>query len=228
MARLITVAFYYLLRVGEYTKPTNKRKRTIPFCVGDVTFRTANGYIIPNTAKLSHLLQASEATLKIDNQKNGSRGQTIHQECTGKNTSPVRALARQVHHILSNGGSQEMPIYTYYNGSGRAYGITQGAINTAVRTAAKDIGLFSAKNGYNKSDVSSHSLRAGGALAMHLARVSIQQIKIQGRWKSNTFENYIHEQISAFSAGLSTKMSRHHQFRQIAGPTIRTPAAAAA
>ena len=97
-----------------------------------------------------------------------------------------------------------------------------------VRESARAIGLFSSKSGYAESDVSSHSLRAGGALAMHLAGVSAQQIKIQGRWKSTTFEQYIHEQISAFSAGLSTKMSRSHKFRQIAGPTLRYENAAAA
>ena len=63
---------------------------------------------------------------------------------------------------------------------------------------------------------------------MHLAGVSVQKIKIQGRWKSNTFENYIHEQISAFSSGLSKKMTRNIPFRQIAGPTLHTPNAAAA
>jgi len=214
--------------VGEYTKPGKTRKKTVPFIVGDVTFRTATGQIIPNSSSLSRLLQAHEATLRIDNQKNSSRGQTIHQECTGNNNSPVKALARQVHHILSNGGSAHTGIYTYYTRPNRPGQITQHAINKAIKQAAKGIGLLSTNIGYEEADVSSHSLRAGGALAMHLGGSSVQQIKIQGRWKSATFENYIHEQISAFSAGLSTKMSRNVPFRQIAGPTVRTPDAAAA
>ena len=77
-ATLIKVAFYYLLRVGEYTKPTKKHTRTVPFRTGDVTFRDTKGHIIPNSASIMALLKASEATIKIDNQKNGVRAQTIH------------------------------------------------------------------------------------------------------------------------------------------------------
>ena len=32
-------------------------------------------------------------------------------------------------------------------------------------------------------------------------------IKKMGRWSSDTFLTYIHEQIGAFSAGISTKMA---------------------
>ena len=227
-ARLITVAFYYLLRVGEYTKPTKKHTRTVPFRTGDVTFRDKKGRVIPNTASLTALLKASEATIRIDNQKNGVRAQTIHQECNGKDTSPVKALAHQIHHILAHGGTATTGIYTYFDRRGRQHEIRQCDINKAIRTAAKAIGLLSEIGGYQETDVSSHSLRAGGALALHLANVSLQQIKIMGRWKSNTFETYIHEQISEFSAGISTKMAKHHQFRQIASPTVCNVGAAAA
>ena len=46
---LTNIAFYYLLRVGEYTKPRNTLTNTIPFRVMDITFRHANGRLIPNT-----------------------------------------------------------------------------------------------------------------------------------------------------------------------------------
>ena len=141
MAHLICVAFYYLLRVGEYT-PASKRKRTIPFRVQDITFRTSDGKVIPRTAPLARLLTASEATIKIPNQKNGSKGQTIHNDCNGATTSPVKALARQVHHILSNGGAQDSPIYSYYDANRRCHSVRHSDINKAIRKAAKAIGLF--------------------------------------------------------------------------------------
>ena len=75
---LILVAFYLLLRVGEYTKPRTlvkdgKRVRatkTKQFVMRNVFF-FYNDVVIPCTAPLATLLTADLATLKIPNQKNG-------------------------------------------------------------------------------------------------------------------------------------------------------------
>jgi hypothetical protein len=40
IADLTNVAFYYLLRVGEYTKPRATATNTIPIRIKDITFRT--------------------------------------------------------------------------------------------------------------------------------------------------------------------------------------------
>jgi len=80
-ADLTMTAFFYLLRVGEYTMPKrNLRTRTVQFRVQDVTFRRANGTIIPRSSPIAELLQAASATLWLDNQKNGQRGATIYHE----------------------------------------------------------------------------------------------------------------------------------------------------
>jgi hypothetical protein len=57
-------------------------------------------------------------------------------------------------------------------------------------------------------------------MAMHLNGVDANTIRKMGRWKSDTFLMYIHEQISAFATGVSIKMSTAIQFRHIAGPTL--------
>ena len=101
IADLCNIAFYYLLRVGEYTLASlDKRRQTTPFRVKDITLRK-DGYTIPNTAPLHELLQADEATLRITNQKNGVRGQCIHQQCTGTELSPIKSLARRIRNIMS-------------------------------------------------------------------------------------------------------------------------------
>jgi integrase len=128
-------------------------------------------------------------------------------------------LARRVHHIISNGGSDASYLYTYYLPSGVERYIDANEINTALKAAAGSFGLYDL--GYGKGDVSSHSLRAGGAMAMHLNGCSDLKIRKQGRWRSDTFLMYIHQQISAFSTGVSLKMSKDIQFRAIAGPTVR-------
>jgi hypothetical protein len=78
-------------------------------------------------------------------------------------------------------------------------------INALIKSAVSLLGLDN--EGFPTKAVSSHSLRAGGAMAMHLNNNDRDKIRKQGRWSSDTFLMYIHEQISAFSAGLVTKMS---------------------
>ena len=55
---------------------SNKTTRTIQFRVKDVRFYH-NGVIISNNSPLPVLLQANGVALCIDNQKNGTRGETI-------------------------------------------------------------------------------------------------------------------------------------------------------
>jgi hypothetical protein len=219
IADLTNIAFYYLLRVGEYTKPRNTKTNTIPFRVRDITFRTADGRLIPSNQPLETLLTAAEATIRMPNQKNGVKGQCIHQECTGTSYSPVKSLARRVHHILSHHGTFDTAIYNYSHPLYTDWcTISSQHINHTLKQAGASIGLY--KLGYTEGDVSSHSLRAGGAMAMHLNNIDPSTIQKMGRWKSNTFLMYIHEQISAFATGVSLKMSNAIPFRHIAGPTV--------
>ena len=105
------MAFYFPLRVREYTNPRTVVKddkrvpaiRTKQFLVGNVSF-LHNGVVITRTAPLATLLTADLATLKISNQKNGRMGQTITQHSTGSDLFPIKALEHIVHTILYEGG----------------------------------------------------------------------------------------------------------------------------
>ena len=221
-ADLCNIAFYYLLRVGEYTRPRSQSTNTRPFTVNDTTFRTSTGQVIPNNSSLETLLSAADATIRMPNQKNGVKGQCIHQECTNTQFSPVKSLARRVHHIMSNGGNLSTPIYKYKHPLYITWrDVTADNINKTLKQAALETNLYTL--GYTPNDVSSHSLRAGGAMAMHLNKIDPMTIRKMGRWKSDTFLMYIHEQISAFATGVSIKMSNHIPFRHIAGPTVWNP-----
>jgi hypothetical protein len=57
-------------------------------------------------------------------------------------------------------------------------------------------------------------------MAMHLNNINQDTICKQGHWSSNTFLMYIHEQITAFSAGLSARMSQGVSWFNIKGPTL--------
>ena len=223
VAHLVNIAFYYLLRVGEYTATSaNLRTRTISFRLKDITLRRGHN-VIAHTAPLEELLTATEATLRIRNQKNGVKGQCIHNTCTNTAYSPIKSLAHRIHHIISNGGGAESAIATYYDKPNVDKAVSYNNISNAVREGAKGIGLFTGQYGYTPEDIGTHSLRAGGAMAMHLNGIPSTTIQKQGRWKSQTFLMYIHEQIGSFAAGISLKMATHLPFRQIAGPTLHDP-----
>ncbi len=219
---LTLIAFYYLLRVGEYTLTNPKQKRrTKQFRVCDVTF-WKDGTILPSTSPRQVLLTADSATLTITNQKNGTKGQVIHHGCTATQHSPITALARRVAHILGHTTDVTTPLCTYY-AKKQAKHIRATDINANVKNAVKALGLESA--GFTARLVSSHSLRAGGAMAMKLNGADRDTIRKQGRWSSDTFLMYIHEQIAAFSSGLATQMSKHIPFINIRGPSLHQTAA---
>jgi hypothetical protein len=212
---LVCIAFYFLLRVGEYSHtPPKNRTRTQRFRIKDIVFRRADQSIIPNSAPLVELLTATHATLCISNQKNGTRGQCIHHHCTGLATSPVKALARRVAHILSHTTNINTAISTYFEAPWHPCQITPSHINTAIKNAVTRLGLH--QFGFNRTNVSSHSLRAGGAMAMQLNGIDATIIKKHGRWSSNTFLEYIHEQIGAFTAGVAARMSNYIPFHNMA------------
>ena len=113
-------------------------------------------------------------------------------------------------------------ISTYYSPAAKGPRPLQaGDINKIVKSAVRALHLD--KKGFPPEAVSSHSLRAGGAMAMHLNGIDRDKIRKQGRWSSDTFLMYIHEQISAFSAGLSARMSLDVGWFNMEGPTLILP-----
>ena len=117
---LVSIAFYFLLRVGEYThSQSDERRRTQRFRIKDIILRNAAGVILPNCDNAALLSTATHATLKITNQKNGTRGQCISLDCDGTDTSPVKAIVRRIlhitHHTKHRKDSQNFPISTFWH-----------------------------------------------------------------------------------------------------------------
>ena len=217
---LVIVAFYFLLRVGEYTKPRTVLKngvrvpatRTKQFVVGNVGF-FKNGKVIPRRSSLKKLLSADIAVLKITNQKNGRMGQTITQHATGNAMCPSQSLARLVHHILSNGGTDNILLCAYF-ANDKWHTVESKAVVDMVRTTAKAMRLD--KTGIDPDLIGAHSLRAGGAMALKMHGYSDTTIMKMGRWTSLTFLQYIHNQIAHLAKDISKKMSIELPFVNIA------------
>jgi hypothetical protein len=211
-ADLVATAFFFLLRVGEYTMPRRgTRTRTVQFRVQDVTFRQPDGTVIPNTAPLPEMLSAASVTLWLDNQKNGQRGATIHHTACPSWFCPVKALARRVQAIVSQGCPDTAPLSYVSPG----VHVLAADITALVHEAARATNLVA--QGYDLRRVSTHSLRASGAMALKLQGVDDSLIMKIGRWTGLTFLTYIHAQIGALNTGLAAKMATRIHFINVAG-----------
>ena len=64
--------------MGEYTQKSNKRKTcTFQFFVKDMALKKGK-VILPRNVLLEELMEATAATLRLSNQKNGLRGILVH------------------------------------------------------------------------------------------------------------------------------------------------------
>ena len=211
VADLVTIAFFYLLRVGEYTAPACSRtRRTIPLRKCDIRL-WQKGVLLHHSAGINTLLSADSATICIANTKNGTKGAVVHHEAFGGPLCPVAALARRVANI--GPGLDKCAINKVYHANGCTTTVTDRDIGTAVRWGASCDGLLA--KGYTLNRISSHSLRAGGAMAMKLSGLSDSTIMRVGRWTLLTYLTYIHTQIGALTAGVAWRMSTAFIFQNV-------------
>jgi hypothetical protein len=113
-ADLSMIAFYYLLRIGEYTikDKCNNTKQTVQFKIEDVSFYKKNSRgnlrYLPCDASDELIMMADGARLKLDNKKNGRKGVCVYHKANGDIMHcPVHATARCFLHLRSRGAMQK-------------------------------------------------------------------------------------------------------------------------
>jgi hypothetical protein len=74
------------------------------------------------------------------------------------------------------------------------------------------------KLGIHRSEVGTHSVQSGAAMAIYLAGVPIFSIMLIGRWLSLAFLKYIQKQVQEFSFGISLKLIEVQSFKHINNP----------
>jgi len=82
--------------------------------------------------------------------------------------------------------------------------ISNDDIVTAVCTA---IAYSHVTKDYDPEGVGSHSLRAGGTMALFQSGADATTIMKLGRWTSTAFMSYLHEQVDILSRGAANRMS---------------------
>jgi hypothetical protein len=170
------------------------------------------GVLIPHLVGLPMLLTADSATICIANTKNGTKGTVVHHDAFGGPICPVAALARRIANI-QQAKSLRCPINSVFLLAGRCPTLVSDRdIGMAIRWGATFDCLLTC--GYTLDRISSHSLQAGGAMAIKLGGALDSTILQVGRWSSLTYLTYIHSQIGALTAGLSKLMAKQWTFQK--------------
>jgi len=117
---------------------------------------------------------------------------------------------------FGNGAEAGEPLFRWADGKP----ITREDVQAYLQTAAL-------ADGWNASDVGSHSLRIGGATAMAHTVKDWNVVKRFGRWTSDIFQRYLwdsHEGMASVSAGMASDKSELTRPRASGGVATRKEA----
>lgn len=204
---MTALAFFFLLRPGEYTGTTSN---ATPFRLCDVQLFIGGNRLNFTTASEATLMAATFGTLEFTNQKNGVRGEIIGLGRSGNpQMCPVLCLTRRILH-LRHAAAPTTPLATYLGPNNQPHPVRSADITDVLRTAVMALGPQTL--GFLPSDVSARSLRASGATSLLCAQVDSDTIRLLGRWRSDEMLRYLHVQAEPVMRNLSAQMLTGGQF----------------
>ena len=208
VADMICIAFYFLLRPGEYTGTKTDDQ---PFLIEDVTLHLGNQPLHPYTSPI-HQIKA---------QKNANRNEQVsHGRSGDPRCCPMRATIRRILYHRRMNTPRNKPLATYYNARNHLVAVTPKDITEQLRAAATANFHLT---GILATDISARSLRAGGAMALLCGNVDFDIIKMLGRWHSDAMLQYLHVQAQPIIKQLAVKMFNNGRYSF--NPTDTVPAA---
>jgi hypothetical protein len=180
-ADLMWMAFFFLLRDGEYTM---NAKDAHPFTLADVRLWVGPLQIDPLTASMELLRSATFAALVFTDQKNAVQGEVVGHGCSGHpRACPVKAIVRRIEHLREHGAPPSTPLATIGQ---NLRPLPAKAITTLLRQGAV---AYTAATNNPSPPIQLEALRATGATALLGHDVQSTEIKLIGRWRPPTHPN---------------------------------------
>jgi hypothetical protein len=208
-ATLAILAFFFAMRSCEYSTVPNPGK-TKKIDVGHVDFRDKRKRILPANCTIHN---AAYVTLPFIDQKNGKKMDVRTQQKTG---DPVLCPVIQAHALVSR-IRRTVPHYspsTTLNTlslAGKTVSISSTYLLQQLRFTCRTCG-GTKTFGFPPSDIGTHSLHSGGAMALFLNDHPVHKIMIFGRWSSDAFLVHIRPQVLEWTNNMSCDMIRHDSF----------------
>ena len=207
-ADMIILAFFFLLRPGEYTNSTVDAQ---PFRFCDVALFVGNSKLDPASTTPTALLGATFVTLEFTTQKNGVRGEVIGLGRSGDPICcPVLAAARRLRHLQQHSAPPTTPLASYCSRPPTFAAVAPADVTASLRLASN---LLGRQYGFTPNDVSARSLRAAGATALLCADVDPNIIQLLGRWRSDEMLRYLHLQAEPLMKNFAPRMLRGGNYR---------------
>ena len=200
IADMIILAFFFLLRPGEYTDNDGNTDKH-PFLLQDVQLFIGDTRLDTLADTDSRLRQARFVSLTFTHQKNGVQGEVIGLACSGDPVlCPVQAVIRRVLYLRHNGALPTTPLAHVYNSTCLVIADT---ITICIRNAVTELGPTL---GFLPHEVSARCLRAADTTALLLAQVDTDIIRLIGRWRSDEMLRYLHVQAYPLMRNYSQQM----------------------
>ena len=216
IADMICIAFFLLLRPGEYAiSPSD----STPFEYKDVQLFIGQRRLPLHTATTAEIMAATFASLTFDKQKNAVRGEVVgHAPSGALDLCPVQAIGRRILHLRTHNAPTSTPLSHVYTDTGITP-IKPSDITTSIRLAVSYLGPAL---GFLPEDVSARCLRAAGANALLCGGVDTDVIRLLGRWRSDEMLRYLHTQAGPVLRDFSKKMLAGGSFTLIPNQQVPT------
>ena len=199
-ADMIVLAFFFLLRPGEYTASPSD---TVPFDFKSVQLFLGPQRLDLNTATDAQLTCATFCSLTFTLQKNGVQGEVVGLGCSGDALlCPVKSMVRIITTLRLTNASPDTLLASVRVGR-RWQPVTPTMITTAIKQSVTFLG---SALGFQAKDVSARCLRAAGANALLSARVDPEIISLIGRWRSDEMLRYLTIQNSTIMKDFAKRM----------------------
>ncbi len=204
-ADMVIIAFFFLLRPGEYTDNDKD-----PFRLTDTQLFIGDTRLQLLTAPAEELRRARFASLTFTSQKNGVRGEVIGLACSGDPyLCPVKAIICRMLYLRSHLAPPSTPLARVFNTPDK---VTASYLTTCICDSVAALGP---DLGFLPSDLSACCLRAAGAMALLLAQVDPDLIRLIGRWRSDKMLRYLHVQAYPLMKDYTRKMLSAGQYNLI-------------
>jgi hypothetical protein len=199
-ADMIVLAFFFLLRPGEYTASPSD---TVPFDFKSVQLFIGLRRLDLTTSTDAQLQCATFCSLTFTLQKNGVQGEVVGLGCSGDVIlCPVKSMVRIIIALRLNNASPNT-LLASVRVDGRWKPVTPTMI---TRTIKQSVTYLGSSLGFQAKDVSARCLRAAGANALLSARVDPEIISLIGRWRSDEMLRYLSIQNSTIMKDFAKRM----------------------
>jgi hypothetical protein len=215
---LVTLAYFFLLRVCEYAR-TSAERLTQPLRKKDIRLWLGDRLLSPED-DWQTLRQATSVTICLAIHKNGDKDTTLHHTTSeDPGFDPVLAAARRLYAL--RGAPPGTPLSALTTATLGSH-VSAKDVRQAIQAAARATNLPA--KGFPLDRLGTHSIRASGATTLALRGYSSPLIMKLGRWHSDTFMIYIQSQIAELTFGIARMMAPSLSFHQVGGRPTSPPA----